>query len=145
MTGDDHVRASAWRARGAIGAFSILVVGFLLGMIADRFLVAHEGARPEIHGIAVTSMHDEAIASFRDVLDLDDAQLTRIHEILTHSQRDVDSAWTELRAGIHATIQGVHAEIEEVLTEEQMVLFREWVQGQVLTGPSGDPVFRWDH
>ena len=145
MNPERPMNPTSWRARGALGAFSILVVGFFLGMMADRFVVAHEASGSGLRSVDITAMHEDVIPSFREVLDLRDDQLARIHEILMRSQSDVDSAWGELRAEIHTSIQAAHSEIEGILTPEQLVLFQEWMRRHVLTDPNGNPVFRWAH
>jgi hypothetical protein len=92
MNGGKDMKVSTWHLRGAVGALSILVVGFLLGMVTDRVVVAHEGG-VGLHAVATGAIHEEAMISFREVLDLEDDQLQQIHEILMRSQGQVDGAW----------------------------------------------------
>ena len=141
MTPDGKMKISTWHARGAVGAFSLLVVGFLGGMMADRFVVAHEGDR---HGVIVTP-DEEAVASFKAVLELDDEQLAAIHEILMRNQGHVDEAWEGLRDEIRASVERVHVEIRDLLTDEQRALFADWLEHHVRSDLHGDPAFRWAH
>lgn len=144
MNGGKDMKVSTWHLRGAVGALSILVVGFLLGMVTDRVVVAHEGG-VGLHTVATGAIHEEAMVSFREVLDLEDHQLQQIHEILMRSQGQVDGAWAELREEIHTSIQGVHDEIRGILNEEQQALFEEWLHRHVMTDPNGEPILRWAH
>lgn len=133
--------AGWWRARGVIGALSLLVIGFLAGMVADRFVIAHQ--TPDHGGPAGT--HEAAIEAFRSVLDLSDDQMQQIHQVLLRHQVNVDDAWRSLRGEIQEGVESAHREIQGLLTEEQRARFDEWMERHVPTDANGDTVILWAH
>lgn len=140
MTGG-RMKTGWWRFRGAIGALSLLVIGFLAGMVADRFVIAHH--RPAHDGPVGT--HEAAIEAFRSVLDLSDDQMQQIHEVLLRHQVRVDDAWRGLRGEIREGVESAHREIQGLLTAEQRARFDEWMERHLPPGTAGDTAVLWAH
>lgn len=135
------MKLSTWRLRGAIGAVSLVIVGFLLGIVTDRLVIAHHA--PEVR---VTPSDDHAaMVAFQHVLELDNEQLSAIHEILMQNQASVDEAWESLRAGMSVEVENAHNEIRKLLTDEQMALFEAWLDRHVRGGPAADRTLLWSH
>ena len=140
MTGNGR-GSGWWRTRGAIGALSLLVIGFFAGMVADRFVIAHHPAR--LHEGPVGT-HEATIEAFRSVLDLSDDQMRRIHEVLQRHQVRVDDAWRSLRGEIQEGVVAAHTEIQGLLTPEQRARFDEWMARHLPPGAS-DTAVLWAH
>lgn len=141
MSGDGSINAGAWRLRGAIGAGSLVVIGFLGGLVTDRIIVAH-------HGPAEIAMpaesHEAAIEAFRSVLHLSDEQMADIHRILQRHQVRVDAAWGSLRGEIQEGVEAAHVEILSLLDAEQRERFQEWMAKHAShAGP--DEAVPWPH
>jgi hypothetical protein len=141
MSGDGPINGRAWRLRGAIGAGSLVVIGFLGGLVTDRLIVAHH--EPAEIGMPSES-HEAAIEAFRSVLHLRDDQMADIHRILQRHQIRVDEAWGSLRGEIQEGVEAAHMEILTLLTDEQRDRFQEWMAKH---GSHGDPeaAVPWPH
>jgi len=137
------MKISTWQVRGAIGALSLVIVGFLLGVAADRLVLAHGLGRSSAT-LAATS-DQAAIAAFRGVLDLDDDQVAAIHEILMRNQVSVDEAWQSIRAQVAEGVLNAHAEIRMLLNEDQLARFEEWLDRHVRGDPDADITSLWAH
>jgi len=141
MSGDGAMNVGAWRLRGAIGAGSLVVIGFLAGMVTDRLVVAHH--EPAEIGMPAES-HEAAIEAFRSVLHLSDDQMADIHRILQRHQIRVDEAWGSLRGEIQEGVEAAHMEILTVLSDEQRDLFRDWMAKHGSHG-GPDAAVPWPH
>lgn len=139
MTRDPDGRSSAWRLRGVIGALSLIVLGWILGMATDRVVLAREPAADP------TAAHGDAIASFREELGLTPDETARLHEVLIRHQREVDATWSRLRAHLLEQIELAHDDIRALLTPEQRERFERWLERYIREQPDGDAVLRWLH
>jgi len=137
------MKISTWQVRGAIGALSLVVVGFLLGVATDRLLLAHGHGG---FGVAPAATNEHvAIVAFRGVLQLDDDQVTAIHEILMRNQVSVDQAWQGIRAQVAEGVENAHTEIRMLLTDAQRARFEEWLDRHVRGDPDADISSLFDH
>ena len=117
---------SGWRARGVLGALSLLVVGALIGVIGHHFVLGEEGPHP----VSEADAHEAAIPAFAEALGLDDEQVAAVHAILARHQAIVTEAWTTLRAHLQRSADSAHGEIEALLSAEQHAKFVEWMERQ---------------
>ena len=137
------MKISTWHVRGAIGALSLVVFGFLLGVGADRLFLAH-GHGNAVRAVATTEDH-MAMLAFQEVLKLEDHQIEQIHEILMRNQVRVDEAWQSIRVQVSEGVENAHAEIRLLLTDEQQLLFEAWLDRHVRGDPDGDQTIIWSH
>lgn len=112
------------RARAALGAVSLVIVGAVLGIAIDRHLL------PQSHGHDNTAaaFHQVSMASLHERLDLTDEQRASIEAIIARRHSSLAAAWQVLHEQLGATVDSVHQEIEAVLTPEQRSEFREWLR-----------------
>lgn len=111
------------RLASILGTVSLLVLGAVLGIAADRHL--QRGHDP----VTVVAMsHDGAIEYFRERFDLDEDQVRRIHEVFLRHQTSVDSLWRVVRPHMTTAIDSVHAELEAILRPAQRDAFMAWLR-----------------
>lgn len=110
------------RARAVLGAVSLLILGAVLGVAADRHLADGGGQS------LVASFHHAAMSSLEERLRLEPAQREAIDSIVAAHHGEMQQHWRALHAQLGATVDVVHRDIEAVLTEEQRVAFREWLR-----------------
>lgn len=114
-------------ARGRLGAAlaiaSLIIVGAVLGIAADRLYLAHH-APPS----SMVHLHEEALDRFRVILDLDDAQVAAIDSIFRHRQGEFESTWRVLNQHLYSTVDSVHEEVNALLRPEQREAFRRWLR-----------------
>jgi uncharacterized protein (DUF305 family) len=112
---------SAW-VRAVVAGTSLVVLGAVLGVTADRMLHANRSAAP-----SAAALHEAALERFRAELALDDGQVRAIDSMLRHHQETVGTTWSALRHHLSAAVDTVHRDIESVLTAEQRDAFRAWL------------------
>ena len=122
---------SSPRWRAILTAFSLVVLGGLLGVTADRvwFLPASVDAEEPADAQA------EMVASLQAELGLTPTQADQIAAILLQYQGHVTQSWEGMRPGLRAAMDSAGAAIEAVLALEQRERFRTWIREQ--HGPNG--------
>ena len=106
------------RAIGSLAA--VFVLGGAAGIATDRAWAARQSS---------ALMSDEAlIAAMRRELALDSTQEQQVRAILARHQREVDSAWTQIRPNVHAAIGMAQMEIAMLLRPDQRQRFRDWIK-----------------
>lgn len=106
-----------------VGMTSLVALGAVFGVAADRLYLAHAGG-----GHSAPQMHAEALEQFRTILDLDDAQVAAIDSIFRHRQGEVESTWQTLSRHLHSVVDSVHREVMHVLRPEQRAAFEKWLR-----------------
>lgn len=120
------MRISGWRARGVLGALSLLVVGALIGAVGHRFLLGHEGSRL----VADMDEYRAAIPAFAEALELSDEQVAAVEAVLSRHQAIVTESWEALHRRLQAAADSAHHEIATFLNTEQRARFTEWLSRQ---------------
>ena len=114
--------------RTIVGAVSLVAIGAVLGITADRTL--HRGGsalmNQHLHELQA-DMHARAMSEFQERLHLDAQQRNRIDSVFRAQQASVDQAWASLRPSVQSAVDSVHAHIESILTPEQRAEFRAWL------------------
>jgi hypothetical protein len=121
------------RTRVAVAALSLLVLGAVAGIAADRML-----HRPDPAAATSFPTPQEALAALDSAAKLRPEQRERIHSILASRQADIDTAWRDAREHVNRTMNAVITEIEGVLDAEQIPPFRALVEH--IHGPARDPL-----
>lgn len=115
--------ANANRVRSVVAATSLLILGAVLGIGADRHL--HGGG---------SSSGDDMLTPHAALEELDRAanlrpeQRARIDSILDAHQADVDAAWRTAQDHVGRTVEVVIADIESILDPNQIAPFRALVE-----------------
>ena len=109
------------RAAGAL----LCVFGF--GLVSGLAIERHLGSESPVVAIGSAEEHARRMDELRSALDLDDAQMQRIHELMMEHQDSIQVLWEQLRPEVQAAMQDVHVEISELLRPEQRQLFHEWL------------------
>lgn len=123
-------------ARTLLGTISLVTIGAVLGIAADRTLHA-PGARNILadHTAALVdhaaelreSLHESALSDFEEHLHLDENQRRSIDSLFRRHQGSVDEAWETLRPQVESAVDSVHMHIESILRPDQREAFREWL------------------
>ena len=121
--------------RGITGMLAVLIIGFVLGIVLDRAMLAHSHA-PTHDGHEAE--HRLLVEQLRSDLGLTEAQLREVESILYQQQAAVDSAWLHIRGHLHNSVDTVRSAIERVLTPEQRRGFSDW-WAQLHTDGEGGP------
>ena len=118
-----------WRA--ILAAFSLLVLGGVIGVTLDRVWLTRAGetAHPPIDA------RMEMIEALQAELSLTPAQANEVGAILERYQEQVTHTWETVRPNLRAAMDSVGSEIEAVLAPEQRERFRTWISEQ--HGPNG--------
>lgn len=124
MNGATPGGGSPSRARAALAALSLLVLGAVIGIAVDRHLHAGNG-----HSSAAAVVHDMTMSSLDEHLDLTDEQRRRIDDIVAARRHTLHNAWQLVHEQLGAAADTLHQEIEAILTPEQRTGFREWLRG----------------
>ncbi len=119
----------------AVGVFSLLAIGAILGVALDRTLHSPSHGMMADHAQQIReSLHEQALGELHQRLELTGDQRETIDRVFRRHQATVDRTWETLRPHIESVVDSVHAEIEAVLTPEQRAAFRAWVASH---GPEG--------
>lgn len=111
-------------ARALVAALSLLVLGAVIGIAADRHLHAGRG-----HANPAAAMHEMTMASLDEHVDLTAEQRRQIDDIVAARRHSLRDAWQLVHAQLGAAADTVNQEIEAILTPEQRTAFREWLRG----------------
>ena len=122
---------SSPRWRAILMAFSLVVLGGVLGVTLDRvwFLPA------SMHGDASADAQTEMVTALQTELGLTPTQADQIAAIVGRDQGTVTQGWDGRRPGCRAAMDSAGAAIEDVLAPEQRERFRTWIREQ--HGPNG--------
>ena len=125
--------------RTVLGTLSLLAIGAVLGISADRTL-HHGWTSTSLGDHAVDhadqvadlreSLHERALSDFEEHLQLDEEQRRSIDSLFRRHQVSVDEAWETLRPHVESAVDSVHMHIESILRPDQREAFLEWVAGQ---------------
>jgi Spy/CpxP family protein refolding chaperone len=110
------------KARGVLGAVSLVVLGMVLGVAIDRHLLN------EPHASAAAALHEMTMSSAEERLDLTSDQRRQIDSIIAARRNSLRHAWQAVHSHLGAAVDSVHREIEAVLTPAQRSEFREWLR-----------------
>jgi hypothetical protein len=119
------------RAAGAkawLAALSLVLVGGVAGVALDRLVLLH-APEPTAAGL-----HDVALTSLMDHLDLDGTQRRQVDSILAAHHTTLRQTWATLHAHLGESVDSAHRDLEAVLTPAQREAFREWLTE--MSGPS---------
>jgi hypothetical protein len=108
--------------KALLGALSLLVVGGVLGAGLERHVLASAE-----HG-APASVHEAAMASLQERLDLRPEQRRQIDSIMAAHHDVLQQTWQVLHAQLAAAVDTVHRDVEAVLTPVQREKFRVWLR-----------------
>lgn len=127
-TGAGTARRPAPHFKLLLAAVSLLSIGAVLGIAVDRHRASalHPSPLPLAHG-SVADIHDAALASLKDHLDLDQAQRRQVDSIIEAHHETLRRTWATLHAELMATVDTVHADLEAVLTTDQRRALRQWL------------------
>ncbi len=130
MSRADDAPATRTKAKAALGALSLLVIGAVLGFAFDRhvLLPREHGAPLTMHGSAPAAMHEALMESVEERLDLTAEQRRQIDAIIAARHDVLRQTWEVLHTQLGAAVDSVHQEVEAVLTPEQRAEFREWLR-----------------
>lgn len=120
-----------------IGITSLLVIGAVLGIAADRTLHSPSGVMARHAEQVRETLHEQALGELHERLRLTDDQRHAIDRVFRQHQATVDQTWETLRPHIESAVDSVHTEIESVLTDEQRAAFRAWVASQEMGAMGG--------
>ena len=112
------------RMRALLAALSLLVLGAVIGIAADRHLHAPRG-----HANPAAAIHEMTMSSLDEHIDLTDEQRRQIDDIVAARRHSLRNAWQLVHTQLGAAADTVHQEIEAILTPEQRTAFREWLRG----------------
>jgi Spy/CpxP family protein refolding chaperone len=111
------------KARGVLGAMSLVVLGMVLGVAIDRHLLLNEP-----HASAAAALHEMTMSSIEERLDLTSDQRRQIESIITARHNSLLDVWQAVHSHLGAAIDTLHQEIEAILTPAQRSEFREWLR-----------------
>lgn len=117
--------------RAVPAAVSLLVLGGVLGITLDRWMLGQPGREA---GDPVDAQV-EMVEALQEELALTSTQASAITAILEQYQGRVTHTWETMRPNLRATMDSVGSAIEGVLTPEQREPFRRWIREQ--HGPNG--------
>lgn len=119
-------------ARTILGVLSLLVIGGVLGVTADRTLHGSGGRAPVTdHFVELQEdLHERALSDFQERLRLDEGQRRDVDSVFRRHQSSVDRAWNTLRPQVQSAVDSVHAHIESILRPDQRAAFRDWLASQ---------------
>lgn len=125
MTTQDMPRPASRgaKARAALGAMALLVIGAVIGVTVDRGL--HGGSSP--HGPAA-ALHEAAMSGMVEGIVLTPEQRRQVEAILRSRHNAMQPLWDSIHGHLATTLDSVHAEIEAVLTPDQRDAFRRWLR-----------------
>jgi Spy/CpxP family protein refolding chaperone len=111
------------KARGVLGAVSLVVLGMVLGVAIDRHLLLNEP-----HASAAAALHELTMSSAEERLDLTSDQRRQIDSIIAARHNSLRHAWQAVHSHLGAAVDSLHREIEVILTPAQRSEFREWLR-----------------
>lgn len=111
------------RARGVLGAVSLVVLGMVVGVALDRHLLPNEP-----HASAAAALHEMTMSSAEERLDLTPDQRRQIDSIIAARHNSLLDVWQAVHSHLGAAIDSLHQEIEAILTPAQRREFHEWLR-----------------
>jgi hypothetical protein len=115
-------RSSA-RTIAVVTVIATLIVGFLIGVVADRAWLIHHGVR---FGSRTQRFQVDRIVKRLDgELHFTDQQRAQVTSIIQERQQRIAVIQGGVRPQIRAQIDQTNAEIEKILTPEQRTKFEE--------------------
>lgn len=115
-------------ARVSLAGLSIFVTGVVVGCAADRSILnppSYAAARNPT--VDVRDHHEAVLAELRTELALSPEQATRVEEIFSARQAEVEAAWAQVHANLQRAMQQTTSEIESVLDASQVARLRAWM------------------
>jgi Spy/CpxP family protein refolding chaperone len=113
-------RSSA-RTIAVATVIATLIVGFLLGVVADRFWLYRQNP----HSRAQRFATDRIVKRLDGELHFTDQQRAQVTQIIQARQQRIAAIQAGVRPQIRAQIDQTNAEIEKILTPEQRTKFEE--------------------
>ncbi|HEV8433904.1 MAG TPA: hypothetical protein VGR95_10865 [Thermoanaerobaculia bacterium] len=115
-------RSSA-RTIAVVTVVATLIVGFLLGVVADRVWLYRHGPRFGTHAQRFTT--DRIVKRLDGELHFTDQQRAQVTQIIQARQQRIAVIQTGVRPQIRAEIDQANAEIDKILTPEQRTKFQQ--------------------
>ena len=112
-------RSSA-RAIAVVTVVATLIVGFLIGVVADRAWIVHHRL-PRSQRFTT----DRIVARLDGQLHFTGQQRAQVTQIIQARQQRIAAIQTAVRPQIRAQIDQTNAEIEKILTPEQRTTFQQ--------------------
>ena len=114
-------RSSA-RAIAVVTVVATLIVGFLIGVVADRFWLVRHPARGSRTQHFVT---ERIVKRLDGELHFTDQQRAQVTQIIQARQQRISALLGGVRPQIRAQIDQTNAEIAKILTPEQRTKFEQ--------------------
>ena len=115
-------RSSA-RAIAVVTVVATLIVGFLIGVVADRAWLVRHG--PRFSPRAQRFITDRIVKRLDGELHFTDQQRAQVTQIIQARQKRIAAIQVAVRPQIRAEIDQTNAEIEKILTPEQRTKFQQ--------------------
>ena len=115
-------RSSA-RTIAVVTVVATLIVGFLLGVVADRVWLYRHGPRFGSHAQRFTT--DRIVKRLDGELHFTDEQRAQVTQIIHARQQRIAVIQTTVRPQIRAEIDQANAEIDKILTPDQRTKFQQ--------------------
>jgi len=115
-------RSSA-RTIAVVTVIATLIVGFLIGVVADRVWLYRHG--PRFGSRAQRFTTDRIVKRLDGELHFTDSQRAQVTQIIQARQQRIATIQGAVRPQIRAQIDQTNAEIEKILTPEQRTKFEE--------------------
>jgi len=114
-------------ARALLAGLSIFLIGAVAGVGLDRgvLLRAHASSPGAQH--RVPRDHDEVLAELSGRLGLTSEQSTRVREIFSEHQAEIDTAWAQVHRHLKRAIDDATTDIETVLDVDQVRRLHAWL------------------
>ncbi len=115
-------RSSA-RTIAVVTVVATLIVGFLIGVVADRAWIIRHGLPRSQRTQRFTT--DRIVARLDGQLHFTESQRAQVTQIIQARQQRIAAIQTAVRPQIRAQIDQTNAEIEKILTPEQRTTFQQ--------------------
>jgi Spy/CpxP family protein refolding chaperone len=115
-------RSSA-RTIAVVTVIATLIVGFLIGVVADRAWLLRHG--PRFGGHAQRFMTERIVKRLDHDLDFTPQQRTQVTQIIQARQQRISVIQGGVRPQIRHEIEQTNAEIEKILTPAQRTKFEQ--------------------
>lgn len=116
-------------ARAVLAGLSIFLIGTVAGVGLDRAVLipALGHATAAGAGHRVPRDHDEVLADLSGYLGLTAEQSTRVREIFSQHQAEIDGAWAQVHRDLERAIDDATTDIETVLDADQVQRLHAWL------------------
>ncbi|MGH7561493.1 MAG: hypothetical protein ACRENB_10780 [Gemmatimonadales bacterium] len=112
------MKSLGWR--GWVAAIALFITGAAAGVAMVRL----HHSRGDPHARLFEEIQRDPIGVMDRELHLRPEQRTRVAEILSRRQKDIDAVWSDTHVRLRATVDSVVAEIAAVLDPDQARRFR---------------------